>query len=394
MPELLDRMVSGKLRAMTDHGYAIDLLISNLALEGLAEATRIKYTEVLFELADYLDARQVPPHKLNIDHCRGYLETKLKQRPPRRGQKKPLPPVSKSTLALYVTVLRRYVGFLAEEGIVDDDFSLKLKRPKRPRPEDIDVVTTSTSDAARLVDACDPDKWDEVLCIATLIHLGPRRKAAGQLRREDLDLDRGLCRFYEKGGKIIWKPIAYALLDLYRAAEAAGVWLGPRDFVIPNRRPTRTPGERSNKVIYAIVKRVAERARVSAHPHALRATFAVQFDEQHPELQHTLQLLMGHERPETTQTYLRRKNKAKAMEAVRDLSFGLRPNPLMPPAGFEPALQPNADSEPVRRKLDELQSRKRAATIAARNAATLRRELGTPEAVTSEDVQATRETGR
>jgi integrase len=334
----------GRLRAMNDHGYAIDLFIGECARGGLAEATRLKYTELLYELADYLETRAVPPHRMQLDHCRAFLDTKLKPRPPRRGQRSPRPPVSKATLALYVTILRRYVGFLADEGILELDYSPKLKRPKRPRPEDVEVVTTSSGDLGRMFAACTQptrsEEWDELLCIATLAYLGPRRNAAGQVRRQDVDLDAGLMRFVEKGGKVIWKPIPDALLDLYRAADAAGVWLEPRDFLIPNRGPTREPGKRSSKVIYAIVKRVAARARVSAHPHALRAAFAVQFDEQFPQLQHTLQLLLGHSRPETTQVYLRRKNKALAMEAVRGLSFGLRPNPGVPPAGFEPALWP------------------------------------------------------
>jgi len=337
---------SERMRAMTNHGYAIDLWLGELARQGLAASTRNKYREVGYELADFLETAKVSPHQLTIDHCRRFLDTKLKTRPPRRWQKRPLPPVSRSTLALYVTIVRRYVAFLADEGIIEVDFSPKLQRPKRPRPEDVDVVTTSGGDVERLIAACvppDPDDlrtWDELLCIATLCYLGPRRNAAAQARRADVDLATGRMRFVEKGDKIIWKPVPAALLDLYRAAEAAGVWLSPRDFLIPNRRPTRVAGVRSNKVVYAIVKRVAARARVSTHPHALRAAFAVQFDEQHPDLQHTLQILMGHSRPETTQIYLRRKNKAKAMEAVRDLTFGLPPSVGVPPAGFEPALRP------------------------------------------------------
>src|SRR5581483_1738347 len=335
---------SARMRGMTNHSYAIDLWLGELARKGLTEATRRKYMEVGFELADYLDGRQVAPYQLTLDHCRGFLDTKLKQRAPRKHQKTPLPPVSKSTLALYVTIVRSYVGFLAEEEIVEVDFSPKLKRPKRPRPEDIDVVSTSTGDVGRLIAACvvpaRREEWDELLCIGTLSYLGPRRNAAAQVRREDVDLDLGQMRFREKGGKIISKPIPHALLELYRQADAAGVWLGPRDFLIPNRRATRVPGQRSNKVVYAIVKRVAARARVSAHPHALRAAFAVQFDEQHPDHSHTLQILMGHSRPETTQTYLRRKNKAKAMETVRDLTFGFPPSAGVPPAGFDPALRP------------------------------------------------------
>jgi integrase len=353
----------GKLRAMTDHGYAIDLWLGELARQGKAPATRQKYWEIGYEFLHYLEARGIAPHHLTLDHCRGFLDTKLRRRPPRQGQRQPLEPVSASTLALYVSIIRSYVRFLADEQIIDDDFSLKLKRPRRPRPEDVDVVTTSGSDIERLIAACvvpsRREEWDELLCICTLAYLGPRRTAAAQARREDVDLEQGTMRFREKGGKVIWKPVPYALLELYREAEKAGVWLDPRDFLIPNRRPTVEPGKRSGKVVYAIVKRVAARARISAHPHALRATFAVQFDEQHPELQHTLQLLMGHSRPETTHIYLRRKNKAKAMEAVRDLNFGLRSSAGMPPTGFEPVLPASAVPEPIRRKLDELRARDR-----------------------------------
>ena len=348
---------------MTDHGYAIDLWLGELARRGLADATRTKYWELGYEFLLYLEQRGVEPHRLTIDHCRGFLDTKLRRRLPRKGQRQPLEPVSKSTLAQYVTIVRSYVAFLAEEGIIDEDYSPKLKRPRRPRPEDVDVVSTSGGDVERLIAACvvptRHEEWDELLCICTLAYLGPRRNAAAQARREDVNLDDGLMRFREKGGKIIWKPIPHALLELYQEAEAAGVWLEARDFLIPNRRKTATPGRRSNKVVYAIVKRVAARARVSTHPHALRAAFAVQFDEQHPGHQDTLQELLGHARPETTQIYLRRKNKAKAMERVRDLTFGLRPSPGMPPTGFEPVLREHAVPEPIRRKLDELNARDR-----------------------------------
>ena len=137
---------------------------------------------------------------------------------------------------------------------------------------------------------------------------------------------------------MIWKPLPDELAAIYREAEAAGVWLGPRDYMIPNRRPAKS-AERSPKVIYRIVKQVAERARVSAHPHSLRAAFAVQFDEQYPDRTIALKELLGHSRIETTMVYLRRKDRAAAMETVRGLSW-LRPNAGMPPAGFEPALRP------------------------------------------------------
>ena len=48
----------------------------------------------------------------------------------------------------------------------------------------------------------------------------------------------------------------------------------------------------------------------------------MQFDDANPDQLIALKELMGHTRIETTLVYLRRKNKAKAMEAVRTLSWG------------------------------------------------------------------------
>jgi len=55
-----------------------------------------------------------------------------------------------------------------------------------------------------------------------------------------------------------------------------------------------------------------------------------------------LQALMNHSRIDTTQVYLRALNRSKAMEAVRDLSWGLRLQPDAEEAhtGFEPVLPP------------------------------------------------------
>jgi hypothetical protein len=75
-------------------------------------------------------------------------------------------------------------------------------------------------------------------------------------------------------------------------------------------------------VIWETVRKIAERVGVKATPHALRAAFAVQFDEANPDQLVALKELMGHARMETTLVYLRRKDKARAMEVVRDLSWG------------------------------------------------------------------------
>jgi integrase len=137
------------------------------------------------------------------------------------------------------------------------------------------VVSIQPSDVERLYGAC--QEWDEILCLGLLTYLGPRRNAAARARRGDVDLEHGTLRLHEKGGKVIVKPLPDELVEIIRAAEEAGIWTTPRDS---NHRAPRRDGERSNKVVYTIVKRIAARIGVEAHPHALRAAFAVRFDEQ------------------------------------------------------------------------------------------------------------------
>jgi integrase len=98
------------------------------------------------------------------------------------------------------------------------------------------------------------------------------------------------------------------------------------DYLIPNRRPAavRRRVERSDKVMWDTVKCVAARVGVRCHVHALRAAFAVQFDEMHPGHGLALKDLMGHARFDTTlRHYLRRRDKARHMEAIRDPVLGL-----------------------------------------------------------------------
>jgi len=155
-------------------------------------------------------------------------------------------------------------------------------------------------------------------------------------------------RFQEKGGKVVVKPMPDELVAILRAAwESSEVAVGPDEYVIPNRRPASVRrAERSPKVIWETVRRVAGRADVRSHAHALRAAFAVRFDEAHPDQLLALKDLLGHARLETTLVYLRRRKKQLAMERVRDLSWGsvggfvLQPNAVEAHTGFEPVLPP------------------------------------------------------
>ena len=147
---------------------------------------------------------------------------------------------------------------------------------------------------------------------------------------------------------MIVKPIPTEFAELLRAAVGAGAIGASADsYVIPMARGQRRDGERDDRVVWRTIKRLGERAGVEVHPHSLRAAFAVRFLETHPGEIEALQRLMGHARMETTQIYLRRLDRERAMERVRDLSWGAPFGSLAEEArtGFEPvyeALQASA----------------------------------------------------
>jgi integrase len=305
---------------------AIDAFIGDLARRGRSQATRNSYRRLMNDFADVV--RDKPPAELELADYEKFLDRWTDSSP--------------STLASGVSLVRAFSRFLYERGFASEDVAYPLQRPRRKRSEHLDVVTVSAEDVLELLDAC--ADWQEFLCVSTAVYLGARRAALARVRRGDVDLVRGTIRFLEKGGKVATKPLPDEYLAILLAAERDGLWSGADDYLIPNRRPASVRRvERSDKVIWEGVKRVAARAGVRCHVHALRAAFAVQFDEAHPDQVITLKELMGHRRIETTLVYLRRKDKAKAMESVRDLSWGVSgfsSQALEAHTGFEPVPPP------------------------------------------------------
>jgi integrase/recombinase XerD len=286
-------------------GEAIDLYLGDLARRGRRPRTLDAYGRRLNRLAD--STRDAYVDEILLEDYERFLNRWVEAAP--------------STLASGVSLVRGFSEFLWERGHTTEHVAFRLKRPRRPRAEDLDVVTVTADDVMRMLDAC--ETWQEYLCIATAVYLGARRDALARVRRRDVDLDEGRAKFVEKGRKPITKPIPDEFLMILRAAEDAGVWASSNDYLIPNRRPGAVRrAERSDKVIWNTVKIVGARAGVEATVHSLRAAFAVQFDEEHPDQLIALKELLGHARIETTLVYLRRKDKARAMESVRSLSWG------------------------------------------------------------------------
>jgi integrase len=309
---------------------AIDLWMGELARGGRTESSRRSYERNLFKLVDHLERSRpdIDVREVTTNDCRSFLDQWNGKAP--------------STICTIHSALTGLFSWLYEEDEIDENPMLRIKRPRRPRPEDVDVVIVTRADVERMLQAC--ETLQEFLCISVLAYTGARRASASRLRWQDVDLAEGTVRLKEKGNKVAVKPLADDLLEILRAVSKSGdVRCKPDDYVIPNRRlATVRRAERSDKVIWETVRKVAERVGVKATVHGLRRAFAVAFLESHPGALESLQVLMNHSRIDTTQGYLRALNRNKAMEAVRDLSWGLglQPGLVKAHTGFEPVPPP------------------------------------------------------
>ena len=330
-------------RRMANPAYAIDVFLSWGANEkGWSPATLKSYRRLLNKFVDFV------PHKSTDEYEREdyerFISLWVGSNP--------------STRASLISLVNTWMRFLHKRAMAPlyEDF----ERPRRLPAKDLAVTRITLGDVEKLTAAC--RDWQERLCIETAVYSGFRRAALANARRGDVELVetrpdgrggmergsddpdvptrggqtpprsapaisvRGYLTAVDKGGKTQTKPLPREYVNTILEADAAGVWDSPHDYLIPNRRPAscRAVGQRSDKVIWMTVKRVAERAGVRSHVHALRAVFAEACAEMGLDLIE-IQDLMGHSRPETTQVYLDRKGRQRRMEKVRDLSFGQPP---------------------------------------------------------------------
>jgi site-specific recombinase XerD len=313
------------IRVMLPVGRAIDLFLNDLTRRGCSERTIKTYRYQLNKFCDLL-----PPDydvsRITTDDCRRWLDTYSGR--------------ARGTQAHAESILSSFLKWLYLDRQIAHNPMDRISRTRRIPALDLEVVTVSSEDVMRMLRAA--EGWSEQLTLAILCYTGARRRAVAELRLRDFDRLHGRLRFHEKGAKVIWKPVPHELRSLLEAAIAAGVIAEADDYLVPPEGYLwRNREQRDDRVIWRLVRRVAARVGLQAHVHALRAAFAVFYLEHHTGDVEALRELMGHRSIATTQVYLRKLDREKAMERVRDLSWGV----AMLDNGDEPKNPQNADEQ-------------------------------------------------
>lgn len=212
-------------------------------------------------------------------------------------------PLKRATVARKSAALRRFYGFLHDEGLRADDPSAALPRPasERPLPK---ILDHSAVDALfREIERRKQEASDSAaLRIAALVELlygsGLRATELVSLPRNAISPDKPYLILRGKGGRERLVPIS----DKARSAVAEWAALVPRDslWLFPSGKK-----HLSRVRLYQLLQELAGDAGIPPErisPHVLRHAFATHLLEGGADLR-ALQMLLGHADIATTQIY-------------------------------------------------------------------------------------------
>ena len=198
---------------------------------------------------------------------------------------------------LHARVLRAWLNFLVDEGIIPVSPMKNVRMPKRPKPSPR-VLTVEEVNA--LLDAADNDR-DKAIILA-LLDTGARISEFVALNVGDVDALGAVKIHHGKGDK------ARTVYLGFKALRALRRYLWTREDVVGDSSPLWTSfrdGERMTaNSVRLMLKRVCKRAGVkTCNPHAFRATFALWALRSGMDI-YTLARLMGHSDIVTLRHYL------------------------------------------------------------------------------------------
>ena len=207
-----------------------------------------------------------------------------------------------STVARRAAALRRFYGFLHDEGLRADDPSPALPRPslQRPLPKILDPQEVEAMFALveERASSGRPVALRDLALIELLYGSGLRATELVSLPRRAVRAGQPFLMIRGKGDKERLAPISA------RAEKAVTAWLA----AAPNDGPWLFPGGKSHLSrvrLYQIVRALAGLAGISPErvsPHVLRHAFATHLLAGGADLR-VLQSLLGHADIATTQIY-------------------------------------------------------------------------------------------
>lgn len=255
-----------------------DMFLAAKRLEGLSEITLDGYA---IELRIFAQSVDKPVSDITTADIRGYL-----------GQ---FDQLKMSSLARKLSILKSFFSWLCAEEIIPRDPAVRIKPPRKeqrlPKALSIEELEMMRESCKTLRDRA---------LVEVFYSTGGRLSELQALNREDINWQDMSARVVGKGNKE--REVLFSFKALYHLKKYLMSRLDsdPALFVT-ERRPYRRV---STRAIQREVALIAQRAGItkSVHPHTLRHTFATLTLNNGADIS-TVQAILGHEDPSTTQIY-------------------------------------------------------------------------------------------
>ena len=284
-----------------DHA-GIERFADMLWLEhGLARNSLSAYRSDLALLARWLRAQGRALDGAGTAELKGYLAWRTdRARHPGDGRQ----PFSARSQARFITVCRRYYGWLVRERLRNDDPSAHLEMPRLGRALPKTLSMQQVDQLLAAPSAADALGLRDRAMLELMYASGLRVSELVKMRRDELNLEHGVVRLVGKGGKERMVPMGEP------AMEAVKTWLrqGRPEFAGEKSGDAVFVGRRGEAMtrqnFWLLIKRHALEAGVPVKlsPHTLRHAFATHLLERGADLR-AVQTLLGHADLSTTQIY-------------------------------------------------------------------------------------------
>ncbi len=218
--------------------------------------------------------------------------------------------LSAATRSNIISVLHSFFGWAESEGdLIEVDPSRKIRRPPKRRPK---RTRPQSSELDRLREAATLFERPAILLMEGA---GLRSAEVVGCRWQDVDLVNGRVLARRKGAHWQWVPldpdVLQGLRKCFRGIKPdlddhvftveVEQWIS-QERRVRRRKDPKQPA--SGQALWRMVKRVCARAGIrQLSPHPLRHGFANRFLRESGKDLVTLQALLGHSRPDTTQGY-------------------------------------------------------------------------------------------
>ena len=205
-------------------------------------------------------------------------------------------PLSPHTINGHIRAVRRFFGWLYEEGYIESNPARRIRNVRTP---DAEPKAASEEDIRRLLKAARESSERDYAIVTFLIDTGARASGVVTLTLDRLDLERRRAFVIEKSQKREKGRFVYFSEETAKALRA---WLAVRpqaetDHVFLNAqgKPLTPWG------LYQLLERLAQKGGVEGrfNPHSLRHAFARRVLQQGADLA-TVSQLMGHSSVDVT----------------------------------------------------------------------------------------------